>query len=468
MIPAAREWAQVMASEGGIRHRDDLAPYGNAIGEQAWNQVGENVGTSARFSDRGVPIITGLDQAFYDSLGHRDNVLGDYTHIAVGATESESSIFLTVAFADFKVAVANSYVPDSNWHDSYLGLEEASVTKNEAGNDVIAVSGTYQDADGLPTSVDFTVDGRPEGKVPNRPAERTGSIGGFTANIEAPVGLHEVCVDAPKVGFGEAPVPVCRSVRLVADLYAVALGANDGQVMRLEGEKSAIPDTHVASRTLVGKFPASEGWSVHQVDLPGDGTPSFVRARSEGGFVDVVSSRGASKSVRLPRFLDSGQDLDGGVHLSGSGPSLRLRVVKASESGEVFLVETDIRGRLHAQVSLGTVALNKSAHDPPKTVWGDVMGDGRVQPVLVSSRRRAGKAATRLRFRDGSESVIAANCDSTSLANLEGTQASELLCARAKGNRSEVLAFSLGGISIASETIPLGASSAQPTFLPAD
>ncbi len=56
-----------------------------------WLALGENVGVG--------PSVDSIHNAFMNSSPHRANILGDYTHVGVGAVrESESRLWVTVVF----------------------------------------------------------------------------------------------------------------------------------------------------------------------------------------------------------------------------------------------------------------------------------------------------------------------------------------------------------------------------------
>ncbi len=67
---SARAWAEKLASNGKLSHSDlgRLLP--------PWSAAGENVGTGGS--------VGSIFDALVASSGHRENMLGDYTHIGVG------------------------------------------------------------------------------------------------------------------------------------------------------------------------------------------------------------------------------------------------------------------------------------------------------------------------------------------------------------------------------------------------
>ncbi len=81
----ARKWSERIADNGSLSHSDlgSLLP--------PWSAAGENVGMGGS--------VGGVFGALVDSPGHRDNMLGDYTHFGVGVwIDSEGTIWTTHVF----------------------------------------------------------------------------------------------------------------------------------------------------------------------------------------------------------------------------------------------------------------------------------------------------------------------------------------------------------------------------------
>lgn len=81
----AAKHSQVMADAGEIFHSSNL---GSAA--SGWEALGENVGQGGS--------ATSLHGAFMNSAGHRDNILGNWTHIGVGTVSQNGYLFITVIF----------------------------------------------------------------------------------------------------------------------------------------------------------------------------------------------------------------------------------------------------------------------------------------------------------------------------------------------------------------------------------
>jgi len=117
-----------MARDGRIYHSSNL---GNVTAPGYWLRVGENVGVG--------PSITSLQSAFMNSTGHRDNILGDFTHVGIGVKQSGTRIFTTVVFMKAKVANLEKTLPpfrddDFNSHERNIyKIYEAGITKGCSG-----------------------------------------------------------------------------------------------------------------------------------------------------------------------------------------------------------------------------------------------------------------------------------------------------------------------------------------------
>ena len=83
----AQYHAERMAAEGRIYH-SSAAELRSAAG--AFEKLGENVGRGGSAES--------LHQAFMNSSGHRANILGDYTHMGIGAAEADGIIYVAVVF----------------------------------------------------------------------------------------------------------------------------------------------------------------------------------------------------------------------------------------------------------------------------------------------------------------------------------------------------------------------------------
>lgn len=81
----ARNHSEDMARDGRIYHNDRL---GSQM--SGWASLGENVGVG--------PSTSALHGAFMGSETHRNNILGDFTHLGVGVIERDGSLWVTQVF----------------------------------------------------------------------------------------------------------------------------------------------------------------------------------------------------------------------------------------------------------------------------------------------------------------------------------------------------------------------------------
>lgn len=94
-----------LAVDGGLRsharnHTQDMMDAGNiyhsssgelqAAAGSGWSKLGENVGRGGS--------VSSLHQAFMNSSGHRQNILGDYNYVGIGTGTSGGVLYVTVVF----------------------------------------------------------------------------------------------------------------------------------------------------------------------------------------------------------------------------------------------------------------------------------------------------------------------------------------------------------------------------------
>ena len=117
----ARSHSETMASQNDLHHNPELA---SVTSSSNWTRIGENVG-------RG-PAVQSIHDAFMNSPGHRDNILGDYSHVGIGVTTSGSTIWVTVVFMKAAISgLENTYAP---FVDDLFNTHEANIQKiYEAG-----------------------------------------------------------------------------------------------------------------------------------------------------------------------------------------------------------------------------------------------------------------------------------------------------------------------------------------------
>jgi uncharacterized protein YkwD len=89
MVGFARGHTREMVDRGDIFHSEQGTRLASA--PAGWRRLGENVGVGST-PER-------LHALFMNSPGHRDNILGDYTGVAIGAQRSaDGQLYVTVVF----------------------------------------------------------------------------------------------------------------------------------------------------------------------------------------------------------------------------------------------------------------------------------------------------------------------------------------------------------------------------------
>ena len=85
LVDDAAAWSQRMLEAGAISHNPNLGSV-----TTGWEALGENVGVG--------PDEGSLHDAFMGSSGHRQNILGDFTHVGVGVVAEPERMWVTVIF----------------------------------------------------------------------------------------------------------------------------------------------------------------------------------------------------------------------------------------------------------------------------------------------------------------------------------------------------------------------------------
>lgn len=86
----ARDWSGRM-SGSNLHHNPSLVGDVDGRVTASWTRIGENVGVG--------DDIVALHRAFWDSIGHRNNMLGDYNRVGVGSVVSgDGTIWVTFNF----------------------------------------------------------------------------------------------------------------------------------------------------------------------------------------------------------------------------------------------------------------------------------------------------------------------------------------------------------------------------------
>lgn len=116
LVDDARAHSKLMNDERDLHHNPQLA---DVTIPDYWARLGENVGSGFEPDS--------LHRAFMNSTGHRDNILGDYTHLGVGVYDVEGTLWVTVVFMKTRVAgLENTFGP---FTDDDFSTHEANIHK---------------------------------------------------------------------------------------------------------------------------------------------------------------------------------------------------------------------------------------------------------------------------------------------------------------------------------------------------
>ena len=86
LVDDAEAHSHAMMDTGNLHHNPNLGSV-----TTGWVALGENVGVG--------PSVNSIHTSFMNSSGHRANILGDFTHVGIGAVrESENKLWVTVVF----------------------------------------------------------------------------------------------------------------------------------------------------------------------------------------------------------------------------------------------------------------------------------------------------------------------------------------------------------------------------------
>ena len=86
LVDDAEAHSEVMMAVDNLHHNPNLGSV-----TTGWSSLGENVGVG--------PSVSSIHTAFMKSPPHRGNVLGDFTHVGIGAVRaSENKLWITVVF----------------------------------------------------------------------------------------------------------------------------------------------------------------------------------------------------------------------------------------------------------------------------------------------------------------------------------------------------------------------------------
>lgn len=92
---AALDWARAMAASGTLAHN----PAGPAVLPAGWSRWGENVA-------QGYPTAQAMHDGWWNSAGHRGNMLGDFTHVGLAFLSAGGTTWGVQVFAKYGASVA--------------------------------------------------------------------------------------------------------------------------------------------------------------------------------------------------------------------------------------------------------------------------------------------------------------------------------------------------------------------------
>lgn len=116
LVDDARAHSKLMDDTSDLHHNPNLSDVTRA---DYWSRLGENVGRGAGTDS--------LHRAFMNSPGHRDNVLGDFSHVGVGVVKTDGQMWVTVVFMDAAVpGLETTYGP---FTDDDFTTHEANIHK---------------------------------------------------------------------------------------------------------------------------------------------------------------------------------------------------------------------------------------------------------------------------------------------------------------------------------------------------
>lgn len=107
-----RNWANQMATANVLSHNPNYVAEISANVTNAWTRVGENVGVGGNADS--------LHQAFWNSSGHRVNMLGDYNRVGIGVVQQNGRIWVTFNFIKGPGITGTTGVGDCATSPGYL------------------------------------------------------------------------------------------------------------------------------------------------------------------------------------------------------------------------------------------------------------------------------------------------------------------------------------------------------------
>lgn len=120
LADTSRSWSGAMASDGKISHATNLAQIAESV-EPNWQKIGENVGVGYD--------PQGLHDAFMNSPGHRDNIMGNgYNRVGIGVVHSGGRTWVTVRFLQGSTITGSTGLEEPLPEVNTRGIENACAT----------------------------------------------------------------------------------------------------------------------------------------------------------------------------------------------------------------------------------------------------------------------------------------------------------------------------------------------------
>jgi len=282
----ARRWSAQMAADDRLAHNPGYA----AQITGGWQRVAENVGFAQDASAQVSGLVASLHSSFMNSQGHRDNVLGDYDQVGVGAVlDSAGKLWVTVNFAKLAASVP-------------LGAldEAAEVSRREFAPDsvpwvVLARSEVFADAlsgsalAGSVAPILYT-----PGPAPGDPD---------------PVLHPRTRVEIDRVLPAGGIVYLLGGTGAISDTTSAELGRDGYQVRRLAGGTRVQTSLRVAEEVVARH-----------------GAPAEVLLARSDDWADAISGGAYAAHAGIPVLLTGRESLDPEVaaFLAGVAPGRRI------------------------------------------------------------------------------------------------------------------------------------------------
>jgi hypothetical protein len=247
------------------------------------------VGVAGSVLVSGARILTQLDQAFWDSPPHKENVLGPFDYIGVGAFDTGTEFYVTVAFVDFDGEVAGAVEPTSSLHDARIGIWEAASQSR-----TISLRGWADDVDVDRVPVQIRLDGQ---SMPSVTSDAVGSdtmqvTDGseaqlpilqlpYRASIPALPGRHQVCAQVDPIGFGAGSAEVCAEATVPAEWVATEGRSLAAVAPGSEFRSAVLSERPVGQVLAVGPRRSADQRSTVDIELgaPKNGLTPVLRVR---------------------------------------------------------------------------------------------------------------------------------------------------------------------------------------------